>query len=239
MIGYSQKLKFPSFSADQIAHAIQVFPATYHADFATTRAAALAWRRGETSNSQLATRLDRALLSWGAGRRMAPKLGGQTNEVLNLESVGTVLEEFERRALRGVTSVEEAWYDDRPELLVSAVQQLNALFKQNDSVTYPTKALLLLTGHYIGLDSNVRAAIAAAGIPGFRETRFPMPVKLEDRSAQRMTLVLGLAGAWLAEHESVISEALSRSPTGQKLAELSAPARVLDICLFVHGSGRA
>lgn len=229
----------PSFTADQIARAIAVFPHAYHADFATTREAALAWHNGGATTKVLADRLERALVSWGAGRRKAPLLrSGLIVDVLDDPAVRSALVDFESKALMGINSVEEAWYDERPDMLYWALHGLNALFVDNDSVTYPTKALLLLTGRYVGLDSNVRKAIAAAGIAGFKETRFPMPVRQDDRNMQRLTLVLGLIGAWLREHEQVIAEALSRSATGRKLQELNAPARVLDICLFVVGSDR-
>lgn len=231
--------KLPVYSATQIAEAIALFPPRYHADFATTRALARKWMAGAATPAELAVKLDAALVSWGAGRRKAPALKHQTRDVLSDPTVKAALVEFENLALRDLHSVEQAWYDGRPELLLGALEKLNALFEQNNSVTYPTKALLLLTGNYVGLDSNVRTAIAAAGIPGFRETQFPMPSELTDRNSARLTLVLGLTGAWIREHEGAISAALSTSSTGRKLAELDSPARVLDICLFVHGSGRA
>lgn len=242
---------------EQIYSHIQSFNRGYHADFRDVRRLARKWLESDDAPSpqetkNLAIALSRALCNWGAGKRKAPIVSDEdvvAATLLNLRpalaawsqldlarlSIGT-----DRRSERG--HLVEGKY--RPDLmeqiedaLFTLMVGLNDLFEANNSVTYPTKALLLLTGQYVGLDSNVRRALAQQGEPGFSETQFPMPVERRDRSAKRLYRVLWLMGNWLNEHAESWQGAVRKEPTWHGLHELASAGRVVDIVWFQQGSG--
>jgi hypothetical protein len=236
-------------TAKELAELLDSFPRHYHRDFSRVRESAKRWLDVDGAvPKELAELLVAALKSWGAGMRKAPEVRPpiEVTSVLQDEGVVTALRELHRFDLDSLTL--DA--DGRPLVggrrhladqeriegsVFAALRTTDRLFIGNTSVTYPSKALMLLTGRFIGLDSNVRAGISRADEPGFRETRFPMPADPFDRSARRMYRVLWLTGDWLARHRDVVHDALAHSTAPHRLRDLDAPARVVDVMLFMQG----
>jgi hypothetical protein len=241
----------PAATCQELVDSLDQFNPQYHRDFESVRAVAMRWLASDLPVPQrLPELLRNALASWGAGKRKAPTVRSpaqilavladpevtQTLRAIATLDLSTLTLVNNEPRIGGVRHIGDQ--ESVEELILSGLAMMERLFEDNGAVTYPSKALLLITGRFIGIDSNVRAAIAASGEPGFRETRFPMPIKRHDRSSRRLSRVLWLTGDWLWRHRTVIAEALTVSTARHRLTELDAPARIVDIFLFMQGTGQ-
>jgi hypothetical protein len=117
------------------------------------------------------------------------------------------------------------------ELLEVLKMLADGLFINSTNVTYPMKALLLITGFMPALDSQVRKGLQRAGIPGFSGTRYLLP-KNTFRAAGRnlCQLPFTLGRCWLQSGE-MLTEAVLKS---DHPALQSEPGRIFDILLFMQ-----
>jgi hypothetical protein len=103
-------------------------------------------------------------------------------------------------------------------------------------VTYPMKALMLLTGIIPAFDSQVRGGLALGGFSGMKATRVPLPSVPTDTIARKILfLPFHLASAFASV------PAVASCVSGTLLAPFSKDqGRILDVLLFMQngvGSG--
>jgi hypothetical protein len=104
------------------------------------------------------------------------------------------------------------------------------LFINNTSITYPMKALLLITGLMPALDSQVRGGLTLAGKAGFTGQQL-LPWNTQQAAGRRICdLPFYLGHCWSLNRE-VFIEGISSS----RHKDLQgAPGRVFDILLFMQ-----
>lgn len=235
--------------AAQVAGAIGDFRADYHHDFQHVRAMSRLYL-AETPPTraiaqELARRLRCALRSWGAGTRAAPPVRSEdefSNALLNPQLYGQL------QTLAGL-SLSHLGLNGRYRTLnapnnrltvagldcihLPVLQELaNKLLVGNSNVTYPMKALLLLTGFSPAFDSQVRRGLFAAGFRGMRATQFLMPPDRGKANGKKVTsLPFVLAQCW-AQFGAVLNRGIQNSSRTYLVDE---PGRVFDILLFMQG----
>lgn len=119
---------------------------------------------------------------------------------------------------------------DFDECLLGALEALAAgLLERNTNVTYPMKALLLLTGLMPAFDSQVRGGLAVAGVGGINRTRYPMPTRGSADAQKICALPFYLADC--ADAGKGLGDAIraSRYPT-----LLGDTGRLFDVVLFMQ-----
>jgi len=173
-----------------LTQAINTFNAQYHRDYFSVRRHAAAYLAGSPAlphAQQLAVHLSGALESWGAGKRLAPSCRtvdaaaqALCNPALHarlqeLAQSFPYLEVIERkRHLKEGAPFPTVEQFDRA--LIAALGMLaDALLVNNTNVTYPMKALLLITGLMPAYDSQVKGGLAIAGVAGINKTRYLLP----------------------------------------------------------------
>jgi hypothetical protein len=176
---------------EQIISAINEFDSGYHADYFGIRHLATAYLDAPipTNTAPLAEKLNAVFPRWGAGKRGAPRvkseqdiqvaLMGQAMHKLLLEVTrapvpALTLTGGTTRTVNGVGSMSALARFDYG-LLVSLRALADSMFVGNTNVTYPMKALLLLTGIMPALDSQVRKGLGKAGFSGVDKTQFLIP----------------------------------------------------------------
>lgn len=242
-------------NSSKIAQAIDAFPSGYHADFFCVRTVAreyldcAATGPSKDTTRHLAKRLRCVLMNWGAGKKKAPKLckeqkvtvvlleRGLHDDLVKLAHTGLAclsLHKQKRTILPGarITTVR-----DFDEILLSVLRRLSeGLFTNNTNVTYPMKALLLISGLMLALDSRVRAGLACAGFKGMNAKRtqylLPSPRSAEDADAKKLTRLPFLLGHCWATFSQVLRDGIRRSGYPQLANE---PGRVFDILFFRQG----
>ena len=233
--------------APEIVDVLAQFEPKYHAGFASVRPLARDWLRvaGRVPDV-LPARVATVLREWGAGTHKAPELSNLVTIESTLAAAQPLLSAVEQLDLfsigRGVPASRRQEID---RLVLEALWALTPCFELHSlatghSVTYPSKLLMLLTGRYIGLDSNVRAGLRALWQQkGYSATQFLLP-RLEDsraKEAEKIARVFWLVAEYLAEHEHDVRAGVTASCRPLLLDELDAPSRVVDVLLFVAGKG--
>ena len=116
--------------------------------------------------------------------------------------------------------------------LLSVLRALgSSLFIGNTNVTFPMKAVLLLTGFMPALDSQVRMGLQRGGFLGMNKTQYLLPdntAHADGMKISRLPFLLGQCWTTCAQqlHEAVASSSFP---------ELSEEAgRVFDILLFMQ-----
>lgn len=226
-----------------IQKALDAFRPSYHADFLEVRARARRLLDGELGlreSGTLATRLRQALSAWGAGRRGAPCLKAskemdgflRQERLLNrLRRWSTITPGFagSKRALIGQRQVSTSQFDD--ELILTLNEFAEGLFVGNTNVTYPMKAVLLITGIMPAFDSQVRRGMQRGGFAGMASTQFRVPTNPESPGGRKITRLPFLLGELWRRNADELMSAISRSSYPQLESE---PGRVFDILLFMQ-----
>lgn len=235
-----------------IATAINGFNASYHRDYFTARAEAddyLSKSPTPESAYRLACALMHALKSWGAEQRRAPAC--QSVEVAtkalrnallhsNLVKLASCFEYLTLkdggRALKGGSPFQSV--NDFDVCLVETLGELAAvLLVGNTNVTYPMKALLLLTGLMPAFDRQVRGGLHLAGLSGFTwrgkpRTQYLMPSHGEA-DARRICVLPFYIAACVSSARTLFSKAVASS---NHSALKDHHGRLFDILLFMQGS---
>lgn len=230
---------------DQIIAAIDQFPQSYHADYHRARTAAKRYFSGvERPATSLANELTRALENWGAGRRKAPKLAPPAKIEATLRSARENL-----RLLASIPHSSLSITSERRSICHRAIPSPGDLdrvlfqclaafasgcFIRNTNVTYPMKAVLLLTGLLPALDSKVRRGLRNAGLPGFTRTSIPLPTCPFQRDYMRIGMLPFIVGALWRLHGSKLARCTQLAGRPELSCE---PGRLVDILLFTQGGG--
>ncbi len=229
--------------ADSIRDAVDHFRMGYHEGFREVRMKAQEWLAGSGPPTQeMVDSIRKVLGEWGAGLKKAPTVADDASVVACLESNRSELQEFGGIDL---WSLQPAPHRDKVRaqlLLRRLLWNLSGCFNLHrgvraPSVTYPSKLLMLLTGRYVGLDSNVRSGLHRAWRePGFTGTQFllPQPTR-ECAEAERILRVFGRMTEYLWKNRAAIEAGISASSRPEILSDLDAPGRIVDIVLFEAG----
>ncbi len=233
----------------RIVAAINGFSAGYHSDYLLVKRLAAPYLGAPTAANAaaLAQGLSAVLYRWGAGRRGAPAVqplpalqatllntalhallvGFATSPISTLAIVGGV-----NRVVSGANAAASRQAFDTN--LTSVLSQLSiGVLVGNTNVTYPMKALLLLTGFMPALDSQVRRGLGAAGFSGINVTRFLLPAGIHSNEARKLTRL----PFYLAECYGANSALLTGAATASSYPWLAADlGRLFDILLFMQGS---
>lgn len=234
-------------STQDIARAINRFRLSYHHDFTNVQVIAQRYLQAEPTSEHaalLAHALSTALRNWGACRRRSPSLRvtPQIEGFLKGKQVHTSLLKFSRHNLesfnlsqeRGRLFNPEASFNDVRrfdiELLSILTSLASGLFINNTSVTYPMKALLLITGLMPALDSQVRKGLRLAGKEGFMGQQL-LPKNAYQAGGRRICyLPFQLGQCWGLNRETLLEGIRNSRHPGLE----SAPGRVFDILLFMQ-----
>jgi hypothetical protein len=118
--------------------------------------------------------------------------------------------------------------------LLRALSKLaDGLLQNNTNVTYPMKALLLISGLMPALDSQVRAGLGNAGFKGFERTQFLLPRDSGSADAKKLTRLPFVLGQCWIDCLKLLQEAVRRSRLELLLRH---PGRVFDVLLFMQAS---
>ncbi|MDP9531238.1 hypothetical protein Q7L38_01545 [Pseudomonas protegens] len=230
-----------------IRSAINSFNSSYHEDFFRVREVSKAYLATPTPHNAelLADVLRNALLNWGAGSRKAPILhlpaeaaAGLCNPNLHAKLVrfdthqlgAFALSSEDRRIFTTEGMYPSAVHFDA-ELLGVLRMLADALFANNTNVTYPMKALLLITGFMPALDSQVRNGLKHAGFRGFSSTQYLLPSDTLKAAGQKLCrLPFSLGHCW-GQNKELLIKAVQKSDHPALQVE---PGRVFDILLFMQ-----
>lgn len=231
-----------------ITAAVNDFRRSYHEDFALVRGAAKAYLASAATaedSAQLAKCMHQALANWGAGSRKAPLLRPSNEASAKLVSVDlhrrlklldeSRLSTFGLDALSARTFREQSKFDcfitfDK-DLLGILRTLAEVFFINNTNVTYPMKALLLITGLMPAMDSQVRKGLRRAGLRGMSGTQFLLPVDSTHSLGQRICHLPFWIGHCWQEQYVELQNAIAQSDHPTLSTE---PGRVFDILLFMQ-----
>jgi len=230
-----------------IACALNDFKPSYHADFARVRQLSksyLALHPAQDLMDALAKALRDALTNWGAGKRKAPALKSSAQIAIALADaplrerlirlhIGGIqtlgLSESRRILKAGLPRTELDEFD--LHLIATLARLADALFIGNTNVTYPMKALLLITGFMPAWDSQVRKGLTRAGMPGLSGTRALLPSTPHTATGRRLCQLPFLLGDCWERQNALLMAGIAGSAHPQLSAE---PGRVFDVLLFMQ-----
>lgn len=167
-------------SSLDITSAINDFRLSYHQDFANVQVVARRYLNAQLGSANavlLAQALYTALRNWGACKRRSPTLrpvpqiesalkGKRLHDRLLKLSQHSLaafsLNQQEHRLLDSNAPINDVGAFDK-EILGILNRLADVLFFNNTGITYPMKALLLITGLMPALDSQVRGGLTRAG----------------------------------------------------------------------------
>lgn len=234
-------------SSLDITSAINDFRLSYHQDFANVQSIARRYLNapsGSVNAALLAQALSTALRNWGACRRRSPIL----RPVPQIESAlkdkrlherllrlnqqrlaAFSLNRQEHRVLDSDALLNDVGAFDK-EILGILNTLADVLFINNTSVTYPMKALLLITGLIPALDSQVRGGLTRAGKAGFTGQQL-LPTNAQQAAGRRIcALPFYLGHCWRLHQEVFVKGILESNHKGLQ----DTPGRVFDILLFMQ-----
>lgn len=234
----------------QITEAINRFPARYSDDYFQVRPIGQKYvtesQPTETVALELANEVTRVLRSWGAGKREAPRLRDTEGiflgflddqfhaELAKLSSLTITdlsIDHKSRRLIHSEPSAGEIQDFDRR--LLSVLRGLSDLmFWNNTNVTYPMKALLLISGLMPALDNRVRTGLGKSGLKGIKGTQFLLPGGTSEAGAKKLTRLPFLLGQCWQDYSEQLQNGIRQSVFSALVRE---PGRVFDVLLFMQG----
>lgn len=231
-----------------ITEAINGFSQAYHDNFFTVRRIGQKYiaekHPTEATARELAYSIRPILEKWGAGRRKAPHLRDKRDFTAaflsaDLHDKLAWLTQFPINSLGfdgGRRLVNNDYNRETLEkfdtTLLDVIQELsNSLFKKNTNVTYPLKALLLISGLMPALDSKVRSGLGNAGFRGVDKRQFLIPKNIGSTDAKKLTRLPFILGQCWRECCEQIRGGIQQS----EFKQLSQDAgRVFDVLLFMQ-----
>lgn len=234
----------------QIKNAINGFPNDYHIDYFTVREISRKYLSdahpdGETV-AELSRRLRVVLKNWGAAKRKAPKLRNVREFELALidPQLHAKLRDVARIQIPrlGVSNKIRLIDKQRPkpdqpkDFAVKVISALNCLAEkfliENSNVTYPMKALLLLTSHMPAFDGNVKNGLKLGGYTGFSSTQLILLKDITSAVSKKITSLPYILGECWNSYKETLTEGIRKSNYPLLLGE---PSRVFDVLLFMQG----
>jgi len=234
-------------SARKLTAAINHFRTDYHNDYSDVREIARQYLREAVPTvatvEVLAARLRCALRSWGAGSRSAPLVRevDDLSDALRSVSLHGQLKQLSKVSIARLDIGPEGRNIEMPhgptrvaELDTTYISVLRKLDKRllikNTNVTYPMKAMLLITGFTPAFDSQVRGGLQKAGLVGMSSSQYSMPSDPGSANFKKLLSVPFILGqCWQQFREGALNSEHAR------LAE--DPGRLFDVLLFMQGSG--
>lgn len=235
--------------SDQLVNIFNRFPKNYHVDYRVTRALARDFLYDEEPDygkaKILASKLSEVLINWKAGSRKAPNLKNpeciqevlmtkdvyKTCSVLNMLSIKDLLIKNGVRQISGKADLTPEQID---RFLIATIKNIaNHFFINCTNVTYPMKALLLITGFIPALDGNVRKGFKTAGIGGLNSTRFLLPKNVASLEGKKITRLPYILAECFNTYSCDIWAAVEKSEYSDCLSEVG---RIFDVLLFMQGA---
>ncbi|MNJ52592.1 hypothetical protein D3C77_479370 [compost metagenome] len=231
-----------------IKSAVNAFNSSYHADYDRVRKISRRYLDADVSlerASEEAEALYEALANWGACTRRAPTLRPPHQAAVKLKDKAlharlACLDRFGLDGLDLAAGSDTTFNKTVPfgsvkqfdiELLSILAALADALFINNTNVTYPMKALLLITGFMPALDSQVRKGLQRAGMAGFSGTQYLLPKNAYRAAGRRICdLPFSLARCWHENKDQLIEAVLQSDHPGLS----TDPGRIFDILLFMQ-----
>jgi hypothetical protein len=231
--------------AAALTQAIDAFNAQYHQDYFAVRRHALSYLADPLSPQSaqaLVPPLLAALTSWGAGKRVAPSCRAADAAVHALcdpalhaslrrladssPYLGVV--DGKRCLLQGAPFATVQEFDRH---LIAALGLLaDALLEGNTNVTYPMKALLLITGLMPAYDSQVKGGLALAGVTGIDKTSYLLP-RAECSDASKICVLPFHIAHCARQARATLDTAIANSRYPMLKGQYG---RLFDILLFVQ-----
>lgn len=234
-------------SSLDITSAINDFRLCYHQDFANVQVVARRYLNAQLGSANavlLAQALYTALRNWGACKRRSPTLrpvpqiesalkGKRLHDRLLKLSQHSLaafsLNQQEHRLLDSNAPINDVGAFDK-EILGILNRLADVLFFNNTGITYPMKALLLITGLMPALDSQVRGGLTRAGKAGFTGQQL-LPRNVQQGAGRRICeLPFYLGHCWSLHREVFVKGILESNHKGLQ----DTPGRVFDILLFMQ-----
>lgn len=233
----------------QLVSAINSFSSAYHADYFRVRALGRSYLSAPASMATvvpLATALQDVLSRWGAGTRKAPcqqpinrcqavLMNPHLHARLNLIAATPIsLAGGITRIITGVHDIAALRVFDS-----SLIDTLNALasglFVNNTNVTYPMKALLLITGFMPAFDSQVRKGLALSELAGFgkQKTQMLLPQNATKADGMKITRFPFYIADCHTRNAGLINDAVLASHYPGLVGEVG---RIFDVLLFVQAT---
>jgi hypothetical protein len=236
-------------SQQALVDAINSFDPSYHADYFSVRALARDYLSSCKPNylevNALATVLHVVLKRYGAERQKAPtrKSIEDIESTLLDSEVHGLLRFFSTHSISTIniiagSRISQADIQASDENTVKILRLLgNRLFTNNTNVTYPMKALMLMTGYMPALDSQVKSGLDHAGITGVNTTQFLLPKTTTDLEGKKITRLPYLLAACYSNPEcrAVIDAAAQESKYKCLATEVG---RIFDVLLFMQAAGQ-
>lgn len=233
----------------ELVNAINLFDASYHADYFSVRALAKEYLLSpvpERNNvNALATVLHVVMKRYGAERQKAPiRRCIPEYEALFLNpTMHALLVFFSANPLSTLnivagTRAHGVGTEISDIKLVEALRQLGSgLFTNNTNVTYPMKALMLITAYMPALDSQVKSGLHKSGISGVSATQFLMPTSADGLEGKKVTRLPYILAACYAEpgNRAAIDDAVQASDYRSLASETG---RIFDVLLFMQSKGK-
>jgi len=235
-------------SHTDIVDAINKFSWKYHSQFFRVRALAQSYLAGPIGTSHvtaLAKELREVLVSWGAGGRKAPDVQSPLHfeETLADQGVHATLQSLAATPLPamggagGARSITASFtcpqtpreFDARLFRALSALA--DRLFVNNTNVTYPMKAVLLITGLMPAFDSQVKKGLGRGGFHGTDKTRYLLPRDETLADARKISRLPFLLGDCWRSFSSLLTSAIANSNFRQLVSH---PGRTFDVLFFMQ-----
>lgn len=156
-------------NAQDISDSINSFNSNYHDDFKKVRTLSRRYVLEGLPSSEIidfAKLLSQVLVNWGAGRRGAPRIKSDIDieTFLNDISFQNDIKSYVDSGWGVYKHGTNTSISDNNVLFLNLLNTIgNGIFIDNTNVTYPTKAIMLLTGLFVGIDSQVRKGLTFIG----------------------------------------------------------------------------
>jgi hypothetical protein len=230
-----------SASIPDLKKAINGFKSSYHSHYAHVRAASLAFLAGTSPHvpSGLADNLKKALDAYGAGRRGAPRTADVSQIVKTLILLRPKLKYLQDAAASrlNITPAGVRTVGGNPhsvpkfdQNLLDTVRGLSDCLTGNTGVTYPMKALMLLTGITPAFDSQVKGGMTRGGFGGMAATRFLLPDEASSSAGRKIVVLPFRLTAAYVSHPTVAA-AVGGTPLAAFAGDIG---RIFDVLLFVQ-----
>jgi hypothetical protein len=233
----------------RITDILELFPKDYRDDYDRVRNLARSYLENEPDETNIPHRLAEALrevlVNWGAEKRKAPKLRPKEYVASSLRQaeLRSLLRYFSTLRIEALGLGNGSWRclgqgKDPKEIskfdkeLISVLNRLaDSLFHDNTNVTFPMKALLLLSGFMPALDNRVRDGLKRWGVAGFKTTQYLLPQDSDALNSKKLTRLPFLLGQCWQEFRCEFQDAIHKSDCKFLDGE---PGRFFDVVLFMQ-----
>jgi hypothetical protein len=234
-----------------ISGAINAFPRDYQVGYSKCRAIGRRYLAeaapADDLVAELAASVQCTLREWRAGRRKAAELqsDAEFSNTLRDSGIHSRLAALARislpelgiaeknRYLSGKPAAQAALAAFDSNLLTILRALGDRLFVGNTNVTFPMKAVLLITGFMPALDSRVRMGLQRSGLSGTNKTQYLLRDDPTHPDCKRITRLPFLLGQCWRNCTPQVQEGVANSDFPDLRED---PGRVFDILLFMQAA---